>query len=319
MLSRVANSLYWMSRYLERAEHTARVIDVNLILMLDQAPAYASRRWERLLRSLRLGLPEQAPDDPQRIAQALIFDRSTPLSIVSMLGSARDNARQVRNQLSSEMWEQINRLYLQASSANSDDIWAGRAHALLRNIIEGSQLFQGITEATMRQDEGWHFLRVGRFFERASATLALVDAHFADNLLGDNPETPNSYLDWVSLLKSRTAFEAYCQVYTADLQPERIVSFLLLSSKFPHSARFAVEQIQVALTTIAQLNNTRKAAQLERVAGRLRATFDYAQIDELIEGDLHTQLQEVLSQLGQLHTLMQQIYFQPPIETVLAS
>src|SRR5258706_4152144 len=213
MLSRVANNLYWMSRSLERAEHTARVIDVNLVLMLDQAPAYAGQRWDRLMRSLRTDHPEHTPDDPQKIAQALIFDRSMPLSVVSMLTTARDNARQVRNQLSSEMWEQINRLYLQVSASVNDPIWDGRTHALLRGIIEGVQLFHGITDATMRQDEGWHFLRVGRFLERATATTSLLDAYFGDRAVSERPDIQHDYLDWVSLLKSRTAFEAYCQVY----------------------------------------------------------------------------------------------------------
>ena len=320
MLSRVANSLYWMSRYLERAEHTARVLDVNLVLMLDQAPEYAEQRWDRLLRSLRSSTIEGSSDDPQQITQALIFDRDMHQSIVAMLANARDNARQVRNLLSSEMWEQVNQLYLQVSNATtSDDIWDGRTHALFRSIIEGVQLFQGITEATMRQDEGWHFLRIGRFLERANATIALLDAYFTDHEGSDLLASRYGYLDWVGLLKSRTAFEAYCQVYTADLQPERIAAFLLLSSEFPHSVRFAIERVQVALATVARLTNARKSGQIDRVAGRLRAAFDFAQIDEIIANDLHVFLGDVQLQCTQLHTLLRDVYFQPPIEAVLAS
>jgi uncharacterized alpha-E superfamily protein len=319
MLSRVANSLYWMSRYLERAEHTARVIDVNLVLMLDQAPVYAGQRWDRLLRSLRADQPEQTTDDPQKIAQALIFDRSLPLSIVSMLTTARDNARQVRNQLSSEMWEQINRLYLEVNGSVTDDIWDGRTHALFRSVKEGVQLFHGITDATMRQDEGWHFLRVGRFLERANATIALLDAYFGDRAASEQPDIRHDYLDWVSLLKSRTAFEAYCQVYTADLQPERIAAFMLLNLEFPHSVRFAAARMHVALSTLARLTNARKSAQIERVAGRLHATFDYTQIEEIMSSDLHAFLQDVQRQCEQLHTLLHEVYFQPPIDAVLAS
>jgi uncharacterized alpha-E superfamily protein len=319
MLSRVANSLYWMSRYLERAEHTARVIDVNLVLMLDQAPMHAGQRWDRLMRSLRIDQSEHSPDDPQNIAQALIFDRSMPLSIVSMLTTARDNARQVRNQLSSEMWEQINRLYLQVNGSVTDDIWDGRTHALFRSVKEGVQLFHGITDTTMRQDEGWHFLRVGRFLERANATITLLDAYFADRAASEQPAIQHEYLDWVSLLKSQTAFEAYCQVYTADLQPERIAAFMLLNSQFPHSVRFAAERLHSALSTIARLTNARKSAQIERVAGRLHAAFDYAQIDEIMAGDLQAFLQDVQRQCGQLHSLLHEVYFEPPIEAVLVS
>jgi uncharacterized alpha-E superfamily protein len=296
MLSRVANSLYWMGRYLERAEHSARVLDVNLVLMLDQTPEYAAQRWNRLLRSLRVEPIEGVVADPQRIAPLLIFDRGTPLSLVSMLTIARDNARQVRNQLSSEMWEQVNRLYLQVSSAEPSEIWDGRTHTLLRGLKEGVQLFHGIAEVTMRQDEGWHFLRVGRFLERTLATAALLEAYFGDPP-ADAPQRPYEYLDWVSLLKSRTAFEAYCQVYTADLQAERIAAFLLLNAEFALSARFAVERVQIALAAVERLTRARNSQQIARLAGRMRATFDYAQI----------------------HTRLHEVYFQPPIEAVLAS
>jgi uncharacterized alpha-E superfamily protein len=317
MLSRVANNIYWMSRYLERVEHTARVVDVNLVLQLDQAPAYANRRWERLLHSLQL-----APLDviePQTLVQGLVFDRESPHSIVAMLGAARDNARQVRNQLSSEMWEQINRLYLQLGNLPPADVWSGQTHALLRGIKEGVQLFHGITDTTLRQDESWHFLRVGRFIERAHGTLALLDAYFGDQAALTRDERGHDYLDWVSLLKSRTAFEAYCQVYTADLQPARIAAFLLLNPEFPHSVRFAAARVQTALATIASVTNARKSGQIERIAGKLRATFEYAQIDELIGEALQPFLRDTQRQYQQLHALLHDVYFEPPIEAVLAS
>jgi uncharacterized alpha-E superfamily protein len=319
MLSRVASSIYWMGRYLERAEHAARVIDVNFVLMLDQTPEYAAQRWDRLLRSLRVGQLDGAASDPQRIAQLLIFDRATPLSIVSMLTIARDNARQVRNQLSSEMWEQVNRIYLQASQAEATEIWDGRTHALLRGLKEGVQLFYGIAEVTMRQDEGWQFLRVGRFLERTLATAALLEAYFSDHFAADQGQRPHEYLDWVSLLKSRTAFEAYCQVYTADLQPERIAAFLLLNPEFSLSTRFAVERVQMALGAIERQTRARNSAKIARLAGRMRSSFDYAQIDEILAGDLILFLKNVQAQCGQIHTLLHEVYFQPPIEAVLAS
>lgn len=319
MLSRVANSLYWMSRYLERVEHTARVIDVNLVLMLDQSPAYADLRWERLLRTLRVSLPEDLSVEPQKIVQTLMLDRNVPQSILAMLALARDNARQVRNQISSEMWEQVNLLFLEVSHATVDDIWGGQTHALFRRIKEGVHLFHGITEATLRQDEGWHFLRIGRFLERAEASIALLNAYFNDRARLEQAGVSRDYLDLVGLLKSRTAFEAYCQVYTADLQPDRIAGFLLLSAKFPHSVRFAADRVQVALQTIAELTNTRKSGPIDRLAGRMRATLDYAQIDEIMAGDLLQFLDDVLHQFQQLHTLLHETYFQPPLQAVLAT
>lgn len=308
-----------MSRYLERVEHTARVIDVNVVLMLDQAPAYAELRWDRLLRSLRVSLPPETANDPQKIVQTLLFERGTSQSIIAMVGRARDNAREVRNQLSSEMWEQVNQLYLEVSRATIDDTWTGQPHQLFRHIKEGVQLFHGITDATMRQDEGWHFLRVGRFLERAEATIDLLTAYFSDRATTEPAGVARDYLDLVSLLKSRTAFEAYCQVFTADLQPDRIAGFLLLSAKFPHSVRFAADRVQTALQMIAELTNAGKGGQIDRYAGRMRATLDYAQIEEIMDGDLLQFLGDVQRQFGQIHSLLHETYFQPPIQAVLAS
>ncbi len=319
MLSRVASSLYWMSRYLERVEHTARVIDVNVVLMLDQAPADADLRWERLMRALYLHLPDSAPAEPQRIVQALLFDRNAPHSLLTMLAMARDNARQVRNQLSSEMWEQVNQMYLELSRSTMTDIWSGEAHALFRDVKESVQLFHGITEATMRRDEGWHFMRIGRFAERAEATIALLNAYFSERDRGSGEAGVNrDYLDLMSLLKSRTAFEAYCQVYTADLQPERIAAFLLLSATFPHSVRFSAEQIHTALLTIAEETRARHSEPINRRAGRIRATLDYEQIDEIMERGLLPFLQDVRGQFNALHGLLSESYFQPPLQTVLS-
>jgi uncharacterized alpha-E superfamily protein len=317
MLSRVASSLYWMSRYLQRAEHTARVIDVNLVLMLDQAPAHATRRWERLFKTLHMTLPPGA-QEPQQMVERLLFERGTPQSLLGTLTLARDNARQVRNQLSSEMWEQINRLYLQVNNATIDDIWGGQTHALFRSIKEGVQLVHGISEATVHRDEGWHFLRIGRFIERSEQTISLLSTYF-DTGETDGPESAgDDYLDMVSLLKSRTAFEAYCQVYTADLQAEHIVGFLLLSDSFPHSVRFATEHVQTALRSISALTHARNSGQIDRHAGRLRATLEYAQINEVMDSGLLPFLQDLQRQFAQLHRLLQEVYFQPPLQAVLA-
>lgn len=320
MLSRVASNLYWMNRYLERAEHSARVIDVNLVLMLDQSPQQAEQRWNRMLTSLLVSLPKGTGNDPQSLMQALTFDRASPSSLISMLENARDNARQVRAQLSSEMWEQLNGLYLRVSQAGNADIWHTQPHAFYRTIKEGLQLFQGLTDATMPRAEGWHFLQAGRFLERASATARLLDAHM--NTLHTEPDQPRSgteYLDRVSLLKSRTAFEAYCQVYTADLRPSWIAAFLLLDADFPHSVRFSVAQLQAALDAVARLTGPRNSGQMDRLVGRLRATLEYGQIDELIANDLHAQLDDIQHQCGQLHILIHDMYFQPPLHAVLVS
>jgi uncharacterized alpha-E superfamily protein len=317
MLSSDADSLYWMSRYLERAEHTARMIDVNLVLMLDQSPLFAARRWGRLLDSLHVSLPDGHSGEPRDITEFLTLDRNNPASIMACLTSARDNARQVREQISSEMWEQINRLYLRISRTRIEEIWNEQPHEFLQMIKEGIHLFQGITNVTMPRNEGWQWMEVGRSIERASKTAALLAAHHEDFAPQEHGTGVTDYLDWVGLLKSRTAFEAYCQVYTADLRPDRIAEFLLLNAEFPHSVLYAVRRLQGALQAIGKETGARKAGTVERLAGRLRSMLDYAQIDEIMFGDLQAFLADVQQQCLRIHTGIYQIYVTPPLESIL--
>ena len=318
MLSRVADSLYWMSRYLERAEHTARLIDVNVVLTLDQAPAFATRRWAALLASLHAELSDSSPTNTRMIVEALTLDRSNKSSIISAITAARDNARQVREQISSENWEQVNRLYLQISSAGTDEIWNAQPHAFFRGIMDGIHLFHGVMDATMGRGEGWHFMELGRFLERASNTAALLDIHFRDELgTSDRRLDVTDYLNWVGLLKSRTAFEAYCQAYSAEVRPERVAEFLLLNAEFPQSIHFAATRMRAAAHAIGRATRAGERSELERLAGRLQAELQFARIEELMEGDLHVFLQQIQHRCRQIHTTLHRIYIAPPIESLV--
>ena len=318
MLSRVADSLYWTSRYLERAEHTARLIDVGLNLMLDQSDAAVERRWGRLLESLHAPPQLVGASDAYHITQAMTFDSANHASIAACIASARENLRQVREQISSEMWEQLNRLYLQVKETSLDDIWNLSTHEFFRAVKEGAHLFQGITDATMNHGEGWQFIQAGRHLERASATATLLDVYTSEFMAADGADAhEDSYLDWVGLLKACTAFEAYCKVYTADLRPERIAEFLLLNADCPRSVRFAADVIQTAFLAIAEATGTRKSGRVNRLAGRLRASLGFGQIDEILEAGLHAYLNDVQRQCAQIHEAIQQTYVAYPIETAL--
>ncbi len=317
MLSRVADSLYWMSRYLERAEHTARLLDVNLHQMLDQSPETAGQRWVRVLASLHAPAPTCGNPDAYQITHTLTFDPQNKNSIVACIAAARENARQVREQISSEMWEQLNRLYLHVRRTEMDEVWNGEPHQFFQAVKEGAHLFRGITDATLSHGEGWQFIQVGCFLERAAATAALLDVHFGAFLATRPPTTALNYLEWVALLKSGTAFEAYCKVYTADIKPECIAEFLLLNADWPRSVRFAADTIQSALQAIAAATGTRNAGRAERLAGRLRAALDYGQVDEIMADNLHAYLESIQRQCAAIHTAIHQIYIAYPVETVL--
>ncbi len=315
MLSRVADSLYWMSRYLERAEHTARLLDVHLNQMLDQTPGSANHRWERLLSSLRTSLPTGSIYDAYILTHALTFDLANTASIVSCIGAARENARQVREQISSEMWEQLNRLFLHVKRTDQATFWTTEPHEFFQVVKQGAHLFQGITDATMSHGEGWQFIQVGRAIERAGATAALLDVHFTDFLTRHPTETVD-YLAWVGLLKSCTAYEAYCKVYTADIRPECIAEFLLLNAEFPRSVRFAVGVIHTALQAIASTTG-RNAGRAERLVGRLHAALDYDQVEEIMDGSMHSYMENIQRQCSQIHTALHQIYISYPIDSSL--
>ena len=320
MLSRVAESLYWMSRYLERTEHTARLIDVQLNQMLDQAGGDTSLRWQRLLYSLRTPAPEGIVD-AYSVTQALTFDTSRTSSIASCIAAARENAREVREQISSEMWEQLNRLFLQVKGTSMEQMWFAEPHKFLNSVKEEIYLFQGITDATMSHSEGWHFIRVGRFLERATATAALLDAHFSVLLMeqtGDESE-PLDYLSWIGLLRSCASFEAYCKVYTAVIRPAHIAEFLLLNAEAPRSIRFACAMMQGALQAIAKVISARNSGRVERLIGRLRASLDYYQIEEILGGDMHEYLESIQRQCALIHSGLYQAYIAYPIEVALTS
>lgn len=297
MLSRVADSLYWMSRYIERAEHMARVVDVHLTSMLDQGPQSGASHQQLLLRSLGTTL-EDAPSDAYELARRLTFDRATN-SIVCHIINARDNARQIREGISSEMYEQLNRLYLRATSPDAQADWNDSPHEFFSEVKEGAHLFTGVTEDTFSHGEAYSFIRVGKNLERAGAMVLLLKAHAQS--FQDEGGTAGNYLEWVGLLKSCTAFEAYCREYTADLHAKRIVEFLLLEDGLPRSVRFCVDNIQRDLNDIAAYTGRTRDNQLSRVAGKLRAQLDYADAGEVMSDDLPAFLSEIRSGLNQIH------------------
>jgi uncharacterized alpha-E superfamily protein len=318
MLSRVADSLYWMSRYLERAEHTARLVNVNLYLTLDRAPGDAARHWGRLLAGLRM--PPSMPSESDLAAHATgqVLDLANRDSIAASIAGARENARQVREQISSEMWQQMNRLFLSVRRDAPDPGWTGRTHDFLMSVIEGVHLFQGVTNATMTHGEGWHFIELGRYVERAGATAALLEVHYSDPPGPSTTGVGGEYVEWVGLLRSCCAFEAYCRQYTADLRSDRIAEFLILNAQFPRSVRYAARHIQASLQTIAQLTG-RGPGRAERLAGRLLASLDYGQVDEIMSGNLLEYLQSIVRQAGQIGAAVHQQYVSYPVNQALSA
>lgn len=322
LLSRVADSLYWIGRYFERAEHAARVIDVRLDLGLDRQ---SGGGWDfcGLYKSLSFTDPDPPPGNPAVLVESIIFDMNNVESVLACVIAARDNARQVREEISSDMWEHINGLYLRLREARAEGTWTARPHYLSRLAIEGVHLFQGITDATMGHGEGWQYIQVGRFLERASVTAALIGAHFSGGSMAAGSGAPGpsvgprAQIEWAGLLRSCSALEAYCRVYTADLRPDRIAEFLLLNPEFPRSVRFAAACVESSLLRIAQHAARGSNGRAERLAGRLHAALDYGQVDEILNDSPHRFLEGIVRQCQQIHTALHQTYIAYPIESAL--
>ncbi|HEY8835625.1 MAG TPA: alpha-E domain-containing protein, partial [Chthoniobacterales bacterium] len=248
MLSRVADSLYWMSRYIERAENNARIAEVNLQMLLDltnQHEADPNQQWDPIISSLEeneLFASLYPTPDGKAVLDFVSLQKKNPNSIVSCLTRARENARTTSEQISSEMWEQINRLYLFAKSDTAKKLIRASPYEFFKRVITGSHLFQGITDATMTHGEGWDFIRVGKLLERADCTSRILDIKYhillpSGEKVGGNIDT----IQWMSVLRSCSALEAYRKIYFGQVAPWKVAEFIISHSAFPRSIRFSVD------------------------------------------------------------------------------
>jgi len=319
MLSRVADSMYWMSRYLERAENTARQLDVTLGLMLDTSGTSAETRWNRLMASLGKPPGMEWDGDFEAMASRLILDGSNRSSVTYCVNWARENARQVREEISTEQWQRLNRLFHQIRSPSTQAQFTNSIGDLLTTIIDGIHLFKGVSDTTMIHGQGWQFIRLGRYLERAYATTTLLEVYQPELIhLPEREHSGYQYLELVGLLRCCTSFEAYCQVYTADLSPDRILEFLLLNRDFPHTIRYTVDGIRHAIESIQRTGGRRAPDELTSGVGRLHAMLGYTTIGEILAGDTSAFLHSIREQCMRVHELIYRHYVHYSIQSALA-
>ncbi len=319
MLSRVADSLYWMSRYLERAENTARQLDVTMSLMLDPGGANEETRWQRMVASLGRPVGMEWTGNLESTARKLVFDSLHPASITYCVNAARENARQVREEISTEQWQRLNRLFHQMHSPHAQAQFGSSISDLLASVMDGIHLFQGVGASTMIHGQGWHFIRLGRYLERAYATATLLEVYQPELFHTQEREhTGYQYLELVGLLRCCTAFEAYCQVYTADVTSDRIVEFLMLNHDFPHALRYCVDCIRMAIESIQRSGNRRAPDELTAGIGRLHAMLGFTTVTEILSGDPAAFLHTIREQCLRIHELMYRYYVHYSIQSALA-
>jgi uncharacterized alpha-E superfamily protein len=320
MLSRVADSLYWMSRYLERAENTVRQLDVTMSLMLDPGGASAEIRWQRLVASLGNPADLGWDGDFDSMARKLVFDDENHASVTYSIDFARENARQVREEISSEQWQRLNRLYHQIHAPAAQNQFGVNLSDFLASIVDGIHLFKGVSDTTMIHGQGWQFIRLGRYLERCYSTATLLEV-FQPELL-TVPEREHSgyqYLEQVGLLRCCTAFEAYCQVYTADISPQQIVEFLLLNKDFPHAIRYCVDGSLNALECIQRGSDRRQSEELRSAIGRLHAMLGYTTVGEILDGGAAGFLHRIREQCMTIHEIIHRFYVQYSIQSALTA
>lgn len=314
LLSRVAHSLYWMSRYMERAEHIARVLKINTNLLMDVgdlAPEILDRQWQSVMQitSMPFAPPGDAPLG-QRVTQSLVFDPLNLNSLVSCIGSARENARAIRSEISNEMWEQINQLYWTIRSDETADRFRDQPDELLNMAMHGSMLFQGVTDQTLDHDQRWMFAQLAKSLERIDMTCRILDArNDALEEAEEQMEAPLRNIQWMAVLRMCCSIETYRRQFSGELDPLRVIGFVILEDGFPRSIRFNVEQALSAISGIRQATSPTSVDPAERILGRLAATLAYANDNEIANEGVKDYLRMIASETRTAAANVLQTYF----------
>jgi uncharacterized alpha-E superfamily protein len=300
MLSRVADSIYWLNRYIERAENVARFVDVNLNLMLDVPAAMMTQQWEPIVLTtgdLKLFKERYGEATAENVIQFLTFDAHYYNSILSCVCMARENARSVREIISSEMWEEVNSFYYMVKEAVQK-----KPQATLPNFFTqvklASHRFAGVMDATMTHNEGWHFGHIGRLLERADKTARILDVKYFYLLPSAQwVGTPLDQIQWISLLRSASAYEMYrkCE---HRITPSNVAEFLILNRQFPRSIYFCLWRVQRSLHEITSTPRGDWFNRSERALGQACAQLGYLTIEDIIETGLHEFLDRMQIQIN---------------------
>jgi len=315
MLSRVAESLYWMARYIERAEDLTRLLAVNFNALLDSKPADARHGWESVVGingddPLFFELHEEA--NAQSVIRFLFWEPLNSNSVMSCITRARENARGVREQISSEMWEAVNRLYFLTRNTDRVDMFNNPTE-FFELIRDRAQSFQGITSATMTHGEPYQFIRLGLHLERADKTARILDTkyHYL-NLFSKSPAETS--LQLIALLRSCAAFEPYRRASAGQLEAERVVEYLLLNREFPRAVLFCLNLCQRTLEAVGDDPAIPvRSDSPRRILGRLGADLEYLDIHEVLGENMEPFLSKFLTRLNSIGDEIARTYFNTSI------
>jgi len=309
MLSRVAENIYWMARYIERAENIARLINVNTNLLLD-LPKSANIGWMPIIEILgsdRLYNEQSDSAEERNVLRFIISDQKNPGSIVSSLNMARENARTIRDIIPRETWERINDLFLIAKTNAQSGIARRHRYEYLSKVIMGAQTITGQLAGTMLHDIGYDFLRMGRNLERADMTTRIIDVRSGDLLENEHEAlTPYENIQWMSVLKSMTAYQMYRRSVQVRVSRAYVLRFILKDSYFPRAVSHTLGEVD------ACLNNLPRNKQLKKQLAELQQFVLDADPSILKQNELHKFIDELQLQLMHLNSAIAESYFQAP-------
>ncbi|MDQ8204753.1 alpha-E domain-containing protein [Pelagicoccus sp. SDUM812003] len=314
MLCRVADSLFWMSRYIERAENTVRLVDVTLQTLLEsesQDPETSYIHWSAILASLGdLELFESLdlPQTSQSVTEFLSFNRENPSSVFNCIAHARENARMIRDQISSEMWETINRLYLYLKKTDPNEVCGDIDFEFFETIKQYSLLFQGITETTFPHKLGYEFISCGLYIERADKTCRILDAKRYMPMPENEDQAAVGAAQWSAILKGCSAFDAYHQEFVDEVRGPSVRAFLMLSREFPRSVLYCLRRLQGAIHAISGCPITHFQNEAERRLGMLISRLNYATAADLERSSAKRLLSDIEDELAAIAIEISDLY-----------
>ena len=293
MLSRTADHLFWMARYMERAENTARILDVTYRLsLLPQNGEDVEAMWDGMLKIMELQdafLARHPVFSTEAVLEFMIFDRDNPGSIYRCLRASRENAHAVRGTLTSELWETSNASWLTMREFTLAKLMESGPEAFFEWVKYRSHLSRGVTIGTMLQDEALRFIRLGTFLERADNTARILEVKYLNLLPGAEDDSHSSdYYQWSALLHSVSAFEVYRKVYRDQISPMRVAELLILRADMPRSLARCLKEVHTNLSRVANA----RSAETERLAGELESHLHFGRIERIFERGMRKYLED---------------------------
>ena len=298
LLARYADCIFWLARYVERAENLARILDVNETFSRDSRGGQNWRSIVQLNADQERFFADHAEATTQTVLQFYVTDTRNPTSIINTIRCARENARTLRPLISTEMWVQLNVFYNRLSALTGADLAPGRLAALFGEIKEACQTHTGITDGTFFRDQGWYFYQLGRYIERADQTTRLLDIKY--HLLLPSPSdvgSPTDVSQWHALLRSAAGYHAYRRLHAASTTPARVAGFLLLNQAFPRSVHHCVREAGRLLGEVKSRYNLRHGNAAAEELDRLRAVLGTLDISTILSEGLHEFLDLMQQQL----------------------